>query len=105
MQGVIPAWDRDLPYWWTLEHFPNDTYTLTRVDGVELSAYKTGMGFWGWCISEGGEHFEGVFPEALVETAEDGTERLLPKIVEGGMVYPNPVTFLADLDRHYPVES
>jgi hypothetical protein len=95
----------DIPAWWELERFPNDTYTLTRVDGIQLGSYKTGMGFWGWCVIKGGEHFEEAFDEALIETDEDGVETKLPKITEGAMQYPDPATFLGDLDEFYPCET
>ena len=95
-----------IPAWWELERFPNDTYTLTRVDGIQLGSYKTSMGIWGWCVMAGEEHFIECFPDTITETCdEDGSERLLPLIAEGAMQYPDPATFLSDIDEHYPVEQ
>ena len=82
-----------IPAWWTLKAFENDTYTLTRVDGIQLASHKSRMMIWGWSFTKGGEHFLGE------PRWDDGI------VAEAAAEYPDPADFLAELDRYYPVES
>lgn len=97
----------ELPSWWEFEEFEDDTFVLVRVDGVVLSSFKTGMGFWGWCVSEGEAPFLDHYGEddALEEQDEEGNTRLLPVVREAQMHYPHPEEFLHEVDRIYPVEA
>jgi len=89
MSTETPEWD--IPSWWTLKAFDNDTYTLTRVDGVVISSYKTSMMIWGWRFGEGIEHFS--------DRWDTGA------IAEAAAQYPDPAEFLSAVDGHYPVET
>jgi len=80
-----------LPPGWTLKSFPNDTYALTRADGVTIYSYKTQMMIWGWRFVDGGEHF--------LEKWDDGI------IAEAAAQYPDPADFLPEVDAHYPMEQ
>lgn len=96
-----------IPSWWTLDPYEDGTFMLIRVDGIVLSSYQTGMGIWGWCISEGGEHFVEALDEGLITETdnETGESRILPIVAEAAMHYPDPATFLHEVDRIYPVEA
>lgn len=99
------AADWDIPSWWTLAIFGNGTYTLTRVDGIRVSAYRGSMMIWGWCVDTGGEHFEDMYEDAFTEEAADGTIRHLPIMLEAAAQFPDPAEFLPEMDAHYPVEA
>jgi hypothetical protein len=102
MSALPRTWE--LPSWWSLEP-SDDCFVLLRVDGIELSSFKTGMGFWGWCISKGGEQFTELYDEELVSDNEDGTEEAWPIVIEGAGFFPDPADFLFEIDQHYPVEA
>jgi len=85
------AQEWSIPSWWTLCIFDNDTYTLTRVDGIVLGSYKTQMHIWGWRLLQGEEQFTNEW--------EDGT------IIEAAGQYPRPGDLLFNVDQHYPVET
>lgn len=95
-----------IPTWWTLTP-DGPCFVLARVDGIVLSSFQTEMGLWGWCITEGGAYFVDYYDphDALIETLEDGTERLLFTVAEAPMAYPDPAEFLPEIDRMYPVEA
>ena len=96
-----------LPAWWEFREFEDDTFLLVRVDGVVLSSFKSEMGFWGWCVSEGGDPFLDHYGEddALEEQDEEGNTRLLPVVREAAMRYPHPEEFIHEVDLVYSVEA
>ena len=79
---------------WPPEHWKlvsiEDGYHLIRRDGVVISSYKTGMGFWGWAVIGG-------WPTCL------RTDFWC--LAEGAMEYPDPLCFLDKFDADCPVQE
>lgn len=82
------AWQ--IPPGWKLKPYPNDTFSLIRLDGVTLHSYKTRMMIWGWRLVAGEEPF--------LNKWDDGV------VAEAAAEYPDPALFLPELDSHHPIQ-